>query len=121
MDFICDGVVKPLWHVAAHVFRRRHADNLAPVGLPEWAVLRPACLRQFYGFPETFLVKINLSKTHPVRLNWTARIRIGQRSQVSPRAAPAVAVPPEVRELGLLAANTEDRGFGAEPPPALPP
>src|SRR6516165_4472433 len=121
MDFIRDGVVEPFRHVATHIFRRSHADNLVSVGLPERAVFGRPCLRQFHDFVQALLVEIGRTQTYSVCLNRGACIRVGQRSQISSRAAPAITVLPEVRELGLLSPNTEDRGFGAEPPPALSP
>ena len=83
MDFIRNGVIEPFRHVTTHIFRRCHADDLASVGLPKWAVFGRPILRQFCELVQAFLVKIDRRKAHSVRLNRRARIGVRQRSQVS--------------------------------------
>ena len=72
-----------------------------------------------HDFMQALLLEIKCAQPHPIRLDGTAGIRVSQRAQIAPRAAFAVAVFPEIRELRLLSANAEDRGPRTELAPAL--
>jgi len=78
VDLVCDGVVPPFRHVAAHVFRRRHASNLVAVRLPKRRVLGLPFLRVLHDLVQALLLEVERAQPHPIRLNWTAGIRVGQ-------------------------------------------
>src|SRR5208283_4389563 len=54
-------------------------------------------------------------------LNRATCVRVGERSKVSTRAALAVTVLPEIRQLCFLPANAEDRGSRTKLAPAITP
>ena len=80
--------------------------------LPSATVLCGPALLLFQDLVQPFLVEVGRGQTYTVSLNRRAGIRVGERSEISPRTAPSVAVLPKVRELGLLPPNAVDRALG---------